>query len=187
MKEALEKLGTYNLFNYLLPGCVFSVIAEHFKLLTIRQGETISDLFIFYFVGLVISRIGSLIVEPALKKVGVIKFGAYDDFVKASATDPKIEVLSEVNNMYRTLAAMFASLALLKLWTILSTRISLCDQTVQWCAIVGGTTLFIVSYRKQSAYVATRVSVASKKFDTHCWNAFETAELPRYLDVHICF
>lgn len=160
MKEALEKLGTYNLFNYLLPGCVFSVIAEHFKLLTIRQGETIVDLFTFYFVGLVISRIGSLILEPALKKTGVIKFGAYADFVKASASDPKIEVLSEVNNMYRTLAAMFASLLLLKLAAILCSRLGLCDQTLQWCAIMAGSFLFLVSYRKQSAYVASRVSNA---------------------------
>lgn len=160
MKEALEKLGTYNLFNYLLPGCVFSVIAEHFKLLTIRQGETISDLFIFYFVGLVISRIGSLIVEPSLKKTGVIKFGAYADFVKASASDPKIELLSEVNNMYRTLAAMFASMALLKLAAAVSSRLGLCDQTLQWLSIACGSLLFVVSYRKQSAYVASRVSNA---------------------------
>lgn len=163
MKEALEKLGTYNLFNYLLPGCVFSVIAEHFKLLTIRQGETISDLFIFYFVGLVISRIGSLTVEPVLKKIGVIKFGAYADFVKASASDPKIEVLSEVNNMYRTIVAVFASLGLLKLGVALSSRFGLSDQSAQWCAIVAGAVLFIVSYKKQSAYVAKRVSTISDK------------------------
>ena len=161
MKEALEKLGTYNLFNYLLPGCVFSCIAEHYKLLTIRQGETIADLFVFYFVGLVISRLGSLIVEPALKKAGIIKFGAYADFVKVSASDPKIEVLSEVNNMYRTLAAMFASLALLKFWTSLSARVGICSEVAQWFAIIGGLFLFIVSYRKQSAYVASRITAAS--------------------------
>ena len=163
MKEALEKLGTYNLFNYLLPGCVFSVIAEHFKFLTIRQGETISDLFIFYFVGLVISRIGSLIVEPALKKIGVIKFGAYTDFVKASASDPKIEVLSEVNNMYRTLAAMFVSLAVLKLWKLLSTWLCLNEGIAEWCALVAGLLMFTVSYRKQSSYVAARVSAVSQR------------------------
>jgi hypothetical protein len=55
VKDLLEKIGAYNLFNYLLPGCVFAVIAEHYKLLVIRQGETISDLLIFYFVGLVIT------------------------------------------------------------------------------------------------------------------------------------
>ncbi len=53
MKEVLDKLGTYNLFNYLLPGCVFSVICENYKLLAIRQGETISNFFIYYFVGLI--------------------------------------------------------------------------------------------------------------------------------------
>jgi hypothetical protein len=161
MKDALEKLGTYNLFNYLLPGCVFSVIAEHYKLLTIRQGETIADLFIFYFVGLVISRVGSLILEPALKKVGAIKFGAYADFVKASASDPKIELLSEVNNTYRTLAAMFASLALLKLWTLTSSWLSLGVAFSQWGTIIAGLLLFIVSYRKQSTYVTSRVSHAT--------------------------
>jgi hypothetical protein len=163
VKDLLEKIGAYNLFNYLLPGCVFAVIAEHYKLLVIRQGETISDLLIFYFVGLVISRVGSFFIEPVLKKTGIIKFGAYADFVKASACDLKIEVLSEANNMYRTLSAMFASLALLKLWAMLSAWVGVSGEITHWCAILGGLALFIVSYRKQSAYVSARVASATQR------------------------
>lgn len=162
MKEALEKIGNYNLFNYLLPGCVFSAIAEHYQLLVVHQEETISNLFIFYFVGLVISRVGSLLVEPALKKIKLIKFQDYTDFVRASENDPKIEMLSETNNMYRTLSAMFACLGLLKIWASISSWIGLREQVVQWSAITGGLVLFIMSYRKQSRYVGARIAGASK-------------------------
>ncbi len=163
MKDVLEKLGSYNLFNYLIPGCVFTVLAEHFGLLKARYEETIVSLIIFYFIGLVISRVGSLLIEPVLKKTGIIKFGTYADFVKASASDPKIEVLSEANNMYRTLSAMFASLALLKLWTMLSAWVGVSSEIAQWCAILGGLALFIVSYRKQSAYVSARIASATQQ------------------------
>lgn len=165
MKEALEKLGTYNLFNYLIPGCVFSVIAEHYRLLAIRQGETISDLFIFYFVGLLISRVGSLVIKPLLEKIGFIKPDVHADYIKASASDPKLDVLSESNNMYRTLAAMFAALALLKLWALLSARLGVSSEAAQWSAILGGFLLFIVSYRKQNAYVCARVASATQRAD----------------------
>lgn len=162
MKDVLEKLGSYNLFNYLIPGCVFTVIAEHFGLLKAQNEETIVSLIIFYFIGLVISRVGSLLVEPCFKKTGLIKYGLYSDFVKAASIDTKIEVLSEANNMYRTFCAMFASLALLKVWTLFAARIGVGSETSQWFAIFGGLILFAISFKKQSSYITSRVSEATK-------------------------
>ena len=68
MNELLSKLSSYNLFNYLLPGVVFSITVEAWTTYSITRGDLLSDAFVFYFAGLVISRIGSLLVEPALKK-----------------------------------------------------------------------------------------------------------------------
>ena len=43
-----------------------------------------------------------------------MKFAPYKDFVRACDRDPKLELLSEQNNMYRTLCALFLALPAFK-------------------------------------------------------------------------
>ena len=45
----------------------------------------------------------TVIIEPILKKTNFVKFRDYPDYINASKKDGKIELLSEVNNTYRTL------------------------------------------------------------------------------------
>lgn len=111
MKELLDKLSSYNIFNYLLPGILFSVIASNTTELDLIQKDLFVGVFVYYFVGLVISRFGSLLVEPLLKKTNFLKFADYKEFIRASEKDKKIEVLSEANNMYRTFISTFLLLA----------------------------------------------------------------------------
>ena len=112
MKDILEKLTTYNLFNYFLPGLLFAVIGSEISSYNFVHNEIAIALFVFYFIGLIISRVGSLFLEPLLKAVSFLKFADYKDYVEASKKDSLIEELSEVNNMYRTLSAMLLSLLL---------------------------------------------------------------------------
>src|SRR5690349_9990449 len=108
MKELIDKLSSYNLFNYLLPGILFAAGTEMVGLPLWRRGDILSDLFLYYVAGLVISRLGSLLVGPALQKIGLVKpHESYPDFVKACGKDSKIETLSEQNNMYRSLCTLF--------------------------------------------------------------------------------
>src|SRR5262245_46621561 len=114
MKDLLDKISSYNLFNYLLPGILFVVIAQKFTRYSFVQDNLVMGVFVYYFVCLIISRVGSLIIEPFLKKISFVVFADYSDFIIATNADPKIEILSEVNNMYRTIIAMLAAVALLK-------------------------------------------------------------------------
>src|SRR5690349_3259436 len=114
MKELLDKISSYNVFNYLFPGILFAVILDKFTQYSLIQDDLLRGAFVYYFVGLVISRVGSLVIEPFLKKISFLKFADYGAFVQAEKTDPKIETLSEVNNMYRTLVAMLVSLVTIK-------------------------------------------------------------------------
>src|SRR5215467_1053056 len=107
MKDLLDKISSYNLFNYLLPGVLFAALAETWTSYRFLQSNLVVGVFVYYFFGLVISRVGSLIIEPSLRKVSFVKFASYDDFVAASQKDPKIDVLSEVNDMYRTFCSLF--------------------------------------------------------------------------------
>ena len=163
MQELLEKLTSYNLFNYLLPGTVFSVLAETFTGYSFIQKDLFIAFFAYYFTGLVISRIGSLILEPCLRKLHFVTFAPYSDFVQYAATDKKLEVLSEVNNTYRTLTAAFVVLGLLKLIEMLLVHFSAAPWLPPQLLCIFLFALFALAYRKQTAYIKQRIESHKEK------------------------
>ena len=116
MKDLLDKISSYNLFNYLLPGILFVCISKYFTDYNFIQDNDFIGAFLYYFIGMVISRFGSLFVEPILKRISFLKFADYESFIVASKKDEKIELFSEVNNTYRTITALFIILLLLKIY-----------------------------------------------------------------------
>ena len=72
MDTFLEKISSYNIFNYLLPGVIFTIFFQKITNLVIFQNNTILDAFLVYFIGLVINRVGSLCIEPILEKLKLI-------------------------------------------------------------------------------------------------------------------
>lgn len=158
MDELLDKISSYNIFNYLLPGSLFAVIADAVTDYRFIQEDIVVGLFLYYFIGLVVSRIGSLVVEPILKAVGLVNFVAYGKFVEASKTDPKIEVLSETNNMYRTFCALFLLLPLVVLFDRLAPLLPWLVDGSPYIVGVALVVMFLFAYRKQTAYIVNRVN-----------------------------
>lgn len=157
MEKLLDKISSYKLFNYLLPGVLFVVILNKFTIYKIALDNLIVDAFICYFIGLVISRFGSLFVEPILKKVSFLKFVSYQDFILASKKDQTIEILSEANNMYRTLSSMFVLIILLKIYEWVEFQFPVINKSNIFVLIVLLLIMFLFSYRKQTKYIAKRV------------------------------
>jgi hypothetical protein len=162
MKELLDKLSSYNIFNYLFPGVIFSIILSNSTCYNIIQEDIIIGAFLYYFIGLIISRLGSLFIEPFLKFIRFLKFAKYQDFVSASQKDTKIEVLSEVNNMYRTIISMFLLLILSKLYEYIETKWDFLLIYRFEIIIISLLILFLFSYRKQTKYIAKRVDTNNK-------------------------
>ena len=77
MKELLDKLSSYNIFNYLFPGVLFVVFLSKVSNYDLIQKDIITGAFLYYFIGLVISRVGSLFIEPFLKRIKFLKFSDY--------------------------------------------------------------------------------------------------------------
>jgi hypothetical protein len=165
MKELLDKLSSYNIFNYLLPGVIFSVLAEHLTRFKFIPDDIVVAVFVFYFVGQIVSRIGSLVIDPALKKISFVKFADYPDYIKASKKDTLIESLSEVNNSYRTYISLFLLLIILKAYDFLAAMYSPIGQGAPYVLIIGLLVLFLFSYRKQTQYVAKRVARTIKEMN----------------------
>ena len=157
MKDLLSKLSTYNLFNFLFPGVLFSLMSSVVTRYSFLQKDIIWGFFVYYFVGLVVSRFGSLVVEPLLKQLSVLNFANYRDFVEASKNDEKITLLSEVNNSYRTLVSMFILLFLLKLYEMAEGEVVFLKKFDFIILMALLLIVFFVSYVKQTSYVKKRV------------------------------
>jgi len=161
MEKLLEKLTSYNLFNYLLPGIVFSILLEKTTEYSIIHKDILIEAFLAYFIGLIISRISSLVIEPILKKIKFVKFSDYKNFILASKNDKKIELLSETNNMYRVFIALFFTLIVINLYEKFL-QVMFVDYT-NYIVIGGLFILFLFSYRKQTNYITQRIEIFKNK------------------------
>lgn len=158
MKDLLDKLSSYNIINYLLPGVVFVALCESLTTFSFVQKDIVLGAFLYYFIGLVISRIGSLIIEPSFKYIKLVQYAKYENFVTASNEDDKLEVLSEVNNMYRTFCSLFLVISLIKVYEKISSYFPGLFIWNTEILIVFFLILFCLSYRKQTEYITKRVN-----------------------------
>ncbi|HUX59549.1 MAG TPA: hypothetical protein VMV77_21430 [Bacteroidales bacterium] len=157
MKEIIEKLSSYNIFNYLFPGVVFAILATKFTDLNLTFDNLFLGAFAYYFIGLVISRFGSVFIEPLLKLIRIVKFADYKDFVTVSKSDNKLEILSEANNMYRTLVSMFSLLFLTFGFKSLADKWEFLKNNQDIILLTFLFFLFLLSYRKQTNYITKRI------------------------------
>ncbi|HFO4496343.1 TPA: phosphohistidine phosphatase, partial [Escherichia coli] len=145
-----EKISSYNIFNNLFPGALFIYLLERMTKIVLSGDDLIKNVVLYYFVGLVIGRIGSIVLEPFLKLSRLIKFAPYKDYVSACGVDGKIETLQEIANMYRTIFSMsiilLATLCVVGRFT--GETYGLSKITLAVFAI-----LFVVSYIKQIRYI----------------------------------
>ncbi len=155
--EILEKISPYNLFNYFLPGIIFSAAAKHLFNLNLAGDDILQSIFIYYVTGMVISRVGSVIIEPFLRKVNFVVFADYSEFLTAEKQDGKIAELLSVTNMYRSLLSMFLCLAFVPVITYLKQRFQITDDSAAIIGILILALLFAHAYRKQVSYIRKRV------------------------------
>lgn len=155
--EIFQKISSYNIFNYILPGAVFSFWLTKFSGLNILQTNIFTSIFLYYFLGMVISRFGSLLVEPLLQKIGVVKYEDYDNYLLASQENEKLNILLEVNNMYRTFVALFALVGLIHIYLYIGSKIKFLNEQGIFIAVIALIFLFLFSYRKQTKYITARI------------------------------
>lgn len=158
MNEYLNKISSYHLFNYLFSGVLFVVLADQLTTHSFLQKDVVTGFFLYYFIGLAISRIGSLVVEPILKKMSFIKFQNYSAYIKASRKDPKLEVLSEVNNMYRSLVAVCISIIGLKIYDLLRLKWNLVGNVEVCFLLLFLMFVFLWAYQKQTKHITERIN-----------------------------
>lgn len=162
MKELLEKISSYNLANFLLPGALFAVAAEQITVYHFTRPSLLATLVIYYFAGMVISRLGSLLLDPIGRRTKFLTSCPYTDFALASKSDDKLVLISEINNMYRTLCMAFLALPLLKLYEFAITRLGIPSSATPYVTDTALFLLFAFAFRKQTHYLVQRVKAVNQ-------------------------
>lgn len=163
MDDLLSKLTTYNIFNYLLPGTIFAFTCNYLNIFSFHTDSVVIELFLYYFIGMTVSRVGSVIVEPIFKKLSIVEYAPYEDYLKAAPTDSKIELLLEANNTYRTIAALFLCILLAAGILSIAASLSIPDRVIGLVTTMLMTILYVIAYRKQTAYIRRRIEHQVRK------------------------
>lgn len=167
MGDFISKISSYNLFNNLLPGVVFSAVVTYTTSYNLLFENIIISFFVYYFVGMVVSRVGSIVIDPLITGVPIegstsklIKTAPYYDYIDACKVDSDIKLLSEVNNTYRTMIAVMA----LSIITIFIDYLCISDTILQVLVCLLVLILFIFSYKQQTEkYIVKRINKAINK------------------------
>ena len=163
MEKIISSIPVYNLLTNLIPGTVLAALlkfcVEGCDIFSLTDNIWILAV-ILYFLGIINSRISSLIFEPLMKKLKIVNCVSHADFTDAELKDTsgKLTQLSRMNNEYRSYISVFAIVLILKLIFLCSSVKDFVTDNVCWVILGLGVLLFLCSYKKQVSYITSRVS-----------------------------
>ncbi len=163
MDKIFDKLTAYNIFTNLFPGVIYCFLAKIFFGLPLIQDDLVVAVFLYYFCGMVISRVSSIVVEPIMKKSRFVTYSDYGDYVAASKADKFIEQLLGTSNAYRSVIALIFCLICTGVWTALIANFPIFEKYEHYVLLVAILVLFGLAYRKQTQYITKRVALHKEK------------------------
>lgn len=163
MDKIIDKISSYHIFNNLVPGYLFLIISGQIMEKNLIIDSLIYSFFEAYFIGTIISRISSLVIEKIIVKIWKLNKEPYDKYVEANKKDDKLEILNQDCNMYRSLCTLMLIELVLKIMVMFEiTRLINTDVlillTLTLLAI-----LFAFSFVKQNTFISSRVKRISQK------------------------
>ena len=179
MSNIFQKLGSYHILANLIPGAFFVISLNWLFGISIPTDNIGEDLLVFYFIGLVMDRIGSLVTDfifvasdnelnsehssprSILKKTRFIRRSSYHEYIEAEKEDSKISALSDMNECYSSLLTCVWMLPVVWGGLQLRERIQWLYEYGHWVILVLLFLLFLLSYWKQTRYIRSRVEKSS--------------------------
>lgn len=162
ISKIIDKISQYEILNYLIPGITLCLVLEHIGY-SILVYNTIINFFVYYIVGLINSRVASLLIEPLFKYRKNSGWVDYILYNKAKQKCPFIGTLSAHNNMYRDFVAVWGITIIAYGYRLLTLNCVwlLTHQSIILFVLL--LLLFIFAYKKQTGYVAKNVKDVIKE------------------------
>lgn len=161
------KISPYNIINYMIPGTIFCLLIKYLVGWNFIDFDNwyLSAL-VFYFSGMICSRVGSLVVEKCIKCLFGVRFADYADYLRAEKMDEMVGKLNQECNAFRTYVAMILILILAMLWNWVITNCPCIAGAQKVIFILFLLVLFLSSYVKQIGYVVKRVKACCHKTES---------------------
>lgn len=163
MDKIIEKISAYNIFTNLFPGVIYCYLTEKLFGTPLLQDDLLVGAFVYYFVGMVISRVGSIIVEPTLIFIKFVEYADYPNYVAASKDDHKLDTLLETNNSYRSVLSLLFCVGITAFWISAIEAFPALQNFSRYAIATLLFLLFLFSYRKQTLYITARVNKHAEK------------------------
>ena len=158
MDNFFSKLESYDIFNSFLPGIVIITYIKYSSPLSF-DFNNIEEIALALFSGVVINRLGSLIIEPIYIKLQLIKKVDYTLFIKAEKQDQKIRILLALCNMYRSLIAMVITIIMFDGIRLIQGHNYIYNIAIELLLLI----IFTFSYKKQWGYIVKRIKLATEE------------------------
>lgn len=162
MEQLLNKLSAYEFFVNFVPGCLLTWLLKIlYDIEIISQSSDATNVVrqfcAWYLIGLIVNRIGSAVIEPIYKKIGIVEFASYEEFIQAEKGDKKITLLSEVNNFYRSLISMCMISSVIGVFLHVEKFVGFFANNWKAVMLLALVIIFSFSYHSQTNYVRKRV------------------------------
>ena len=159
----LEKLDAYDLIANLVPGAALTYALHFSRFPTPAPEEWAAFLLVAFVAGVTTNRLGSLVLDPLLRRFGFLNRKNYTLFVESEKADRKLETLVANHGLYRTF--FMAGVIYLSLLAVsrLFPAIATADQAVFVTFVLAGMTVFLFAFQKEDRYIHDRIQAARRK------------------------
>lgn len=163
MDKIIDKISSYHIFNNLVPGYLFLIISSQIMGKSLIIDSLIYSFFEAYFIGTIISRISSLVIEKIIVKIWKLRKEPYDKYIEANKKDDKLEILNQDCNMYRSLCTLMLIELALKIMVMFEITRLINKDFLILVTLTLLSILFALSFVKQNRFISSRVKRMSEK------------------------
>lgn len=155
MESIANNISSYNIIANFIPGMISIIGMKYFSNFDITHLNNLWVVVLAYFVGLIINRLGSIVIKKPCNILRCCKQQNYKLFIEAEKKDSKISILSETSNMYRSFATIF----LIAICICFYKNIS----SMNMLPFLLGFALFLYSYIKQQKYINSLIKFSKEE------------------------
>lgn len=105
IKLIIDRVSSYQFFNFVYPGLLLSGVFDIYDVVDVFSLNIWYVLLISYSLGMLASRIGSIVIENIFVCCKWMERFDYDEFNKAEKSNSKVSLHLEISNMFRTISA----------------------------------------------------------------------------------
>jgi hypothetical protein len=157
-----EKLDAYDVVANLVPGAALTYALHFSKFPTPAPADWAAFLLVAFVAGVTTNRLGSLVLDPVLRRLKFLNPKDYDSFVASERADKKLETLVANHGLYRT----FFTAGLIYLILVVGSHwfpsVASSNQLAFTLFVIGGMIVFLFAFRKEDGYIHTRIEAAKK-------------------------